>query len=130
MRRTEKRRSLAQITSCSQSQMKGKAGPYISWNKQMDAALAKALTGQMKQGNRADGQWTRHAIEVVVHQLNMTLELDLTKDNVKNRLKAWKRRYTIISDIKNQNQLMWDEGRKMVVITPQNLEAWNDYVEV
>ncbi|KAL6134483.1 hypothetical protein ACLB2K_066714 [Fragaria x ananassa] len=109
--------------------MKGKAGPYISWNKQMDAALVKALTGQMKQGNRADGQWTRHAIEVVVHQLNMTLELDLTKDNVKNRLKAWKRCYAIISDIKNQNHLMWDEGRKMVVITPQNLEAWNDYVE-
>lgn len=131
MRRTEKRRlSLAQITSRSQSQMRGKAGPYISWNKEMDAALAKALIEQMKQGNKVDGQWTRHAIPAVVHELNVTLELGLTKDNVKNRLKAWKRHYAIISDIKNQSGLMWDEGRKMVVITSENQKAWNDYVEV
>ncbi|KAM5579128.1 hypothetical protein ABKV19_009085 [Rosa sericea] len=130
MRRTEKRQlSLAQITSRSQSQMKGKSGPYISWNKEMDAALAKALIDQMKQGNKVGGQWTRHAIPAVVRELNMTLDLGLTKDNVKNRLKAWKRHYAIISDIKNQSQLMWDEGRKMVVIRSENLEAWNDYVE-
>lgn len=130
MRRTEKRRlSLAQITSRSQSQMRGKAGPYISWNKEMDAALAKALIDQMKQGNKVDGQWTRHAIPAVVHELNVTLELGLTKDNVKNRLKAWKRHYAVISGIKNHSGLMWDEGRKMVVITSENQKAWNDYVE-
>ena len=60
--------------------------------------------------------------------INTQLNLNLTKENIKNRLKAWKLHFAIITDIKNQSGLMWDEDRKMVVVTADNLLVWNDYV--
>ncbi|XP_024159884.1 uncharacterized protein LOC112167148 [Rosa chinensis] len=83
----------------------------------------------MNAGHKADGDWKPQAYQAVVDKLNATWQLGLTKLNVKNRLKAWKRHYAIITDIKSQSGLVWDEEKKMVPITAENLEIWNAYVE-
>ena len=58
------------------------------------------------------------------------MNLNLTKENIKNRLKAWKLHFAITIDIKNESGLVWDEDRKIVVVTANNFPVWNDYVKV
>ena len=42
--------------------------------------------------------------------INTQLNLNLTKEDIKNKLKAWKLHFAIVTDIKkNQSGLMWDE---------------------
>ncbi|XP_040368176.1 uncharacterized protein LOC112179429 isoform X1 [Rosa chinensis] len=107
----------------------GTSRAYLSWNKEMDDVLAKVLYDQMNAGHKTDGDWKPQAYQAVVDKLNATWQLGLTKLNVKNRLKAWKRHYAIITDIRSQSGLVWDEEKKMVPITAENLEIWNAYVE-
>jgi hypothetical protein len=103
---------------------------YVQWNTDMDKALAAVLYDQLAQGNKEDGHWKDPTYQVAMEYINTQLNLNLTKENIKNRLKAWKLHFAIITDIKNQSGLTWDEDRKMVVVTADNLPVWNDYVKV
>jgi hypothetical protein len=103
---------------------------YVQWNTDMDKALAAVLYDQLAQGNKEDGHWKDPTYQVAMEYINTQLNLNLTKENIKNRLKAWKLHFAIIIDIKNQSGLMWDEDRKMAVVTANNLPVWNDYVKV
>lgn len=85
---------------------------------------------KLNEGNKGDGDWKPQAYQAVVDELNATLQLGLTKENVKNRLRAWKKHYAIVTDIKSQSGLTWDEEKKMVPISAENLSVWNDYCEV
>jgi hemoglobin-like flavoprotein len=84
----------------------------------------------MNAGHKSDGDWKQEAYQAVVRELNATWQLGLTKLNVKNILKAWKKHYAIITDIRSQSGLVWDDEKKMVPITVENLAIWNAYVEV
>ena len=72
------------------------------------------------------------AYQVAVEYINAQLILNLTKDNVKNRLKVWKLHFAIITDKKKKNQsgLVWDEAKKKVVVTVDNHHVWDAYVKV
>ena len=65
----------------------------------MDKALASILYDQLAQGNREDGYWKKVAYQAPMEYINAQLIFNLTKDNVKNRLKAWKLHFAIITDI-------------------------------
>ncbi|KAL0423646.1 UNVERIFIED_CONTAM: hypothetical protein Sradi_0899400 [Sesamum radiatum] len=104
---------------------------YISWNKEMDNHLAKVLTDQMAQGNKCDGDtWKPQALQAAVIYLNSKLHLNLTKDNIKNRLKNWKKYYGVVSDVQTkQSGFTWDDERKMIVVTSDEWSSWSAYVE-
>ena len=116
--------------SQSQSQSQSHSRQYIQWNAEMDKALASILYDQLAQGNREDGYWKEVAYQAAVEYISAQLILNLTKDNVKNRLKAWKLHFAIITDIKNQSGLVWDEVKKKVVVPSDNYHVWDAYVKV
>ena len=89
----------------------------------MDNALTFVLLDQINQGNKADGDWKPQTYQAAVEHLNSTLHLNLTKENVKNRLKAWKRYYAVVNDVKNQSGFTWDEERKMIIVTRVELQV-------
>ena len=120
----------SQSTSQSQPRKARKARQYIVWNREMDSALTFVLLDQINQGNKADGDWKPQAYQAAVEHLNSTLLLNLTKENVKNRLKAWKRYYAVVNDVKNQSGFTWDEERKMIIVTCAELQVWETYVKV
>jgi hypothetical protein len=93
---------------------------YVQWNTDMDKALAVVLYDQLAQGNKDDGHWKDPTYQVAMEYINTQLNLNLTKENIKNRLKAWKLHFAITTDIKNESGLVWDEDRKMVVVTANN----------
>ncbi|KAL0332874.1 UNVERIFIED_CONTAM: hypothetical protein Scaly_2188900 [Sesamum calycinum] len=98
----------------------------------MDNHLAKVLTDQMAQGNKCDGDtWKPQALQAAVIYLNSKLHLNLTKDNIKNRLKNWKKYYGVVSDVQTkQSGFTWDDERKMIVVTSDEWSSWSAYVEI
>ncbi|CAI0549545.1 unnamed protein product [Linum tenue] len=59
------------------------------------------------------------------------MAINVTRDNVKNRLRAWTKRYTVIADVQKRNGLnLWDEDNKMIVVTAGNMSDWLSYCNV
>ncbi|KAK4426481.1 hypothetical protein Salat_1416700 [Sesamum alatum] len=98
----------------------------------MDNHLAKVLTDQMAQGNKCDGDtWKPQALQATVTYLNSKLHLNLTKDDIKNRLKIWKKYYSVVSDVQTkQSCFTLDDEGKMIVVTSDEWSSWATYVEV
>ncbi|CAN1172069.1 hypothetical protein LINPERPRIM_LOCUS30974 [Linum perenne] len=104
---------------------------YVQWNDAMDEVLTQVLLDQANQGNKADGDWKAQAYQAVVDQVRITLGNILTKDNVRNRLRQWKKQYGVISDIQNRSGVsFWDEEKKKVVVTTENASDWQNYLKI
>ncbi|CAN1126554.1 hypothetical protein LINPERHAP2_LOCUS3485 [Linum perenne] len=53
----------------------------------------------------------------------------VARDNVRNRLRAWKKCYGLISDIQKRSGVsLWDEEKKMIAITSENRDEWEKYL--
>ncbi|CAL1411534.1 unnamed protein product [Linum trigynum] len=106
----------------------GKSSVYCQWDSQMDKILSRVLLDQIVQGNKGDGDWKPQAYQVVVDKLRTNLAIKVTRDNFKNRLRAWKKGYAVITDVLKRSGLnLWDEDKKMVVVTASNTSDWLSY---
>ncbi|KAH1203388.1 Protein ALP1-like [Glycine max] len=75
---------------------------YFTWNLEMERVLAYG-----------DGGWKRSALNVAATVLSTSFNVNVTSDNVKNRIKLWRSWYGI-------------DGTKHM-ITVENENAWNKY---
>ncbi|XP_074289892.1 uncharacterized protein LOC141615427 [Silene latifolia] len=55
--------------------------------------------------------------------------MSLTTENVRNRVKIWKKHYGVIMEIRMQTKFKWDEERKMVVIAIEDMPEWMKYTQ-
>ena len=76
---------------------------------EMDNALASILYDQLAQGNK-DAYWKEVAYQAAMEYINA--------------------HFAIITNIKNQSGLVWDEAKKKVVVTADNHHVWDAYVKV
>ncbi|GAA0155494.1 hypothetical protein LIER_43317 [Lithospermum erythrorhizon] len=105
---------------------------YLTWTKGMDNALGIVLMDQLAQGNKCDSDgWKPQALQAAMQHLNSSLGLNLSKENIKNRLRAWKKCHGRARNIQfEKSGFHWDEERKMIVITHAELLARTAYVKV
>ncbi|RZB52018.1 hypothetical protein D0Y65_048442 [Glycine soja] len=80
---------------------------------------------QRNLGNKGDGGWERSALNAAAAVLSTSFNVNVTSDNVKNRIKLWRSWYGIVSDILGQSGFDWDGTKHM--ITVENENAWNEY---
>ncbi|KAH1215650.1 putative nuclease HARBI1 [Glycine max] len=80
---------------------------------------------QRNLGNKGDGGWKRSALNAVATVLSTSFNVNVTSDNIKNRIKLWRSWYGIVSDILGQSGFDWDGTKHM--ITVENENAWNEY---
>ncbi|KAH1250485.1 putative nuclease HARBI1 [Glycine max] len=80
---------------------------------------------QRNLGNKGDGGWKRSALNAAAAVLSTSFNVNVTSDNVKNRIKLWRSWYGIVSDILGQSGFDWDGTKHM--ITVENENAWNEY---
>ncbi|KAL5130925.1 hypothetical protein HKD37_12G033907 [Glycine soja] len=82
-------------------------------------------TDQRNLGNKGDGGWKRSALNAAAAVLSTSFNVNVTSDNVKNRIKLWRSWYGIVSDILGHSGFDWDGTKHM--ITVENENAWNEY---
>ncbi|GLT29299.1 hypothetical protein SLA2020_041740 [Shorea laevis] len=95
----------------------------------MDNILPISLYYSLSQGLKADKDWKPQAYQAAVDYLAKSLSVNVTKEQVKNKVRQWQKHFSIISEIRShQSGFPWDEEKKMIVITADNMSAWKDYV--
>ncbi|KAH1213853.1 hypothetical protein GmHk_14G041730 [Glycine max] len=92
---------------------------YFTCNLEMKLVLADVLRDQRNLGNKGDRGWKRSALNVAATVLSTSFNVNVTSNNVKNRIKLWR------SDILGQSEFNWDGTKHM--ITVENENAWNEY---
>ncbi|BFG21343.1 hypothetical protein CerSpe_076170 [Prunus speciosa] len=79
----------------------------------MERSLADILREERQIGHKGDGGW-----KAVTYK---------TADNIRNRVKTWKRFYGIVNDILSQSGFNWDATKKMISVDEDNV--WDEYVK-
>ncbi|ONI13988.1 hypothetical protein PRUPE_4G256700 [Prunus persica] len=122
-------------TKLKQRKMKEKQGNehegeekcYLRWNIQMDRSLAEILREECQMVHKGDGGWKSVAYNTAAAILSAQYNIEVSADNIKNRVKTWKRFYAVVSDILSQSGFSWDATKKMITIDEENV--WNEYVK-
>lgn len=104
---------------------KGKC--VVSWTDEMDHCLTELLVKQVMLGNKLEKNFKTSAYIATVAVLNDRFGLNLTIENIKGRLKTWRKHYDHVKKMLSQGGFEWDEERKMVVATDSK---WNEYIKV
>ncbi|KAL3529978.1 hypothetical protein ACH5RR_009300 [Cinchona calisaya] len=106
------------------------SGQYTRWNDKMDRLLGNVLIGQIARGNKCDiDTWKPQDLQAAVKFMKSILHLNVTKDDIKNRMELWKKYYTVVMDVKKQGGLTWDEDQKMIRVTSNETDKWASYVK-
>lgn len=102
-------------------------GKYVIWTDEMDHCLTEELIEQVKLGNKLERNFRPAAFNAALMVLNEKFALDLSKENIRNRLKTWKKLYVVLKELLSQGGFGWDEKRKMVVADES---VWNEYIKM
>ncbi|XP_027341993.1 uncharacterized protein LOC113854889 isoform X2 [Abrus precatorius] len=106
-------------------QSDGNQTKNLRWTVEMDNWLGKVLVDQVRKGLKVDKVLQREAYDTAVSSINAKFDFHLTKYNIKNRLKTWKKQYELLKELLSHTGFEWDETKKMVI---GNDSAWNDYI--
>jgi hypothetical protein len=111
----------------SETQTDGNLTKHLRWTEEMDHWLGKILVDQVRKGLKIDNVFQTEAYDKAVSAMKAKFGHHLTKFNIKNRLKTWKKQYEIAKEILCHAGFKWDETKKMIVA---NDSTWIDYIRV
>lgn len=101
---------------------------YLQWNLDMERALADILREERTLGHKGDGVWKGVAYNTAAAILSAQFDIQVTADNIKNRVKLWKKFYGIVTDILSQSGFSWDSSTQMINV--DETSVWEEYVKV
>ncbi|XP_016650476.1 PREDICTED: uncharacterized protein LOC103335769 [Prunus mume] len=93
----------------------------------MERSLADILREERQIGHKGDGDWKAIAYNTAAAILSAQFDIKVSADNIRNRVKTWKRFYGIVSDILSQSGFNWDATKKMISVDEDNV--WDEYVK-
>jgi hypothetical protein len=99
----------------------------VTWTDEMDLCLTELLVNQVMLGNKLEKNFKTSAYIATVAVLNDRFNLNLTIENIKSRLRTWRKQYVLMKEMLSRGGFEWDEARKMVVATDS---TWNEYIKV
>lgn len=92
----------------------------------MERALADILREERTLGHKGDGGWKGVAYNTAAI-LSAQFDIQVTADNIKNRVKSWTKVYGIVSDILSQTGFSWDSSAQMINVDENSV--WEEYVK-
>lgn len=102
-------------------------GMCVTWTDEMDHYLTELLVKQVMLGNKLEKNFKTSAYIATLAGLNERFGLKLTVENIRSRLKTWKKQYGLLKEMLSQGGFEWDVERKMVLATDSK---WNEYIKV
>nr|XP_011457494.1 PREDICTED: uncharacterized protein LOC105349462 [Fragaria vesca subsp. vesca] len=79
-------------------------------------------------GKTEDNGWKGVAYTTAANILSAQFAIQITADNIKNRVKSWKKYYGVVSDILSQSGFSWDFLTQMINVDENRV--WEEYVKV
>ncbi|CAK9155011.1 unnamed protein product [Ilex paraguariensis] len=117
----------AELAYQNQSDCAKEKGKCSLWTHEMDLCLTEKLIEQVKLGNKLERNFRPVAYAAALNALNENFALDLTMDEIRRRVKTWKKLYGTIKELLSNRGFTWDERQNMVVA---NDTTWNEYIKV
>lgn len=102
----------------------------VNWTDRMDSAFIDAMVTQQEKGNRINGTFTTQAYTNMVEELNTKLQMNLTKNNLKNRLKSLKVYFSQWYDMFRGSSLSgfaWNSDTQLIEADD---EVWENLINV
>lgn len=121
------RKAIGKIQKVKKDELDGE-GKYVKWNINMEYALADVLREQRNMGNKGDSGWRSVVFTTAAETLSSKFNTAISANNVKNKIKVWKRTYAVVSDILSRSDFHWNDGRCMIQVDDEH--AWNEYARV
>ncbi|KAK7259947.1 hypothetical protein RIF29_25581 [Crotalaria pallida] len=109
----------------SEIQTNGSQTKTLRWTEEMDHWLGRILADQVRKGLKVDKVLQTEAYDTAVSALNAKFGLHLTKYNIKNRLKTWKKQFEQLKEILSHTGFKWDETTKMIIASDS---TWANYI--
>ena len=88
--------------------------PKVVWTKEMERKLIDLLLEKIQLGRKAEGGFKKTAWTAVEKKFNEEMNLNLTRDNFKNKLKTWKQSYRMMKELRNMSGFAWNESTQCV----------------
>ena len=101
---------------------------YTPWTPEMDSALLTVLVEHHNNGDHAQNGWKPHVYNACIRRVKDVCDVDVNKENIREKIKTFDKKYEIISKMLSQSGFGWDWENNMVKVDSD--EVWSRYVEV
>ncbi|KAK1421486.1 hypothetical protein QVD17_23845 [Tagetes erecta] len=97
----------------------------LKWTNNMDNAFIQSMITQQDNGNRINGTFTSLAYKNMVQELSTKLQMDFTKNHLKNRLKTLKERFSQWYDLFRETSLSGFSWNSTTQLIEADDEVWD-----
>ncbi|XP_004299112.1 PREDICTED: uncharacterized protein LOC101303513 [Fragaria vesca subsp. vesca] len=122
-----KDRKLPNVKSDGNDKGKTEGKNYLQWNLAMERDLAEVLCEERSLGHKGDNGWKGVDYTTAANTLSAQFAIQITADNIKNRVKSWKKYYGVVSDILSQSGFSWDSSTQMINVDENSV--WEEYIK-
>ena len=99
----------------------------VLWSREMERKFLDLLLEQVQLGQKAEGRFKKEAWTAIERRFNEDLKQNLTRDNLKNKLKTWKMGFRMMKDLRNMSGFSWNEATQSVDAEDS---VWNELLKV
>ncbi|KAF8395559.1 hypothetical protein HHK36_019507 [Tetracentron sinense] len=101
-------------------------GNYVAWTTEMDRVCIDTLVDEHGKGNKGDNGWKSQPYQSVLKAMEENLSKTLHKDNIRSRLRYWRKFYHTINNLINQSVFGWNDAKKMIEADDY---TWTEYLK-
>ncbi|KAI3861573.1 hypothetical protein MKW98_000525 [Papaver atlanticum] len=98
----------------------------LVWTHQMGRVLIDTLTEQLASGNKGDTGWKGSSYREVVKRMDQELQLTISVDNVRNRLKIWRNHFIAVKECLSHTGFEWDDALKRITASHA---VWDEHLK-
>ena len=99
----------------------------VFWKPCMEHKLLDLLHEQVMLGRKGEGGFKKEAWTAIERKFNADMNMSLSKDNFKNKLKTWKQGYKIMKELKNTSGFAWNESTQSM---DADETVWDELLKV
>jgi hypothetical protein len=103
---------------------KGDGSGHVTWNSAVSTFMLNHLAEMVANGTRTSSGFKRVHLNMCAQAINDHFKTNYTRDNVKNHLWTWQRRYTKILRLKKLSASGWDEDHCMITLDAEHYAGY------
>jgi hypothetical protein len=95
---------------------KGDGSGHVTWNTAASAFMQNYLVEMVSNGIKTSSRFKKVHLNMCARVINDQFKSKYTRENVKNHLRTWQRRYAMIIRLRKLSAAGWDEDSCMITL--------------